>query len=75
MEVENKVKTIMINLFNETITDDFDKFSTGKWDSFMHLDLIVAIEEEFNISFTPDEIGSIGSFKDIVSILKGKYEK
>lgn len=70
--MEEKIKKIMNEIFKEEITDDFSKFTTDKWDSFAHLDLIVKIEQEFNISFTPDEIGNITSYKDLVKIINEK---
>ena len=70
--MEEKIKKIMNEIFKEEITDDFSKFTTDKWDSFAHLDLIVKIEQEFNISFTPDEIGSITSYRDLVKIINEK---
>ena len=70
--MEEKIKKIMNKIFKEEITDDFSKFTTDKWDSFAHLDLIVKIEQEFNISFTPDEIGNITSYKDLVKIINEK---
>ncbi len=72
LNLEERVKKIFEKLFGVEISEDFSKDSTDKWDSFMHLDLIVAIEEEFNISFTPNEIGKIFSFSDVVDILKSK---
>ena len=62
----------MNEIFKEEITEDFSKFTTDKWDSFMQLDLIVRIEQEFNISFTPDEIGEISSYKDLVKVVNEK---
>ena len=70
--MESKIKKIMSEIFNEEITEDFSKFTTDKWDSFMQLDLIVRIEQEFNISFTPDEIGEISSYKDLVKVVNEK---
>lgn len=70
--MENKVKKIMMELFKVNISDDFSKTSTDKWDSFTHLDLMVKLENEFNISFTPEEIGKIESYKDIVEIINEK---
>ena len=68
----SKIKKIMSEIFMEEITEDFSKFTTDKWDSFMQLDLIVRIEQEFNISFTPDEIGEISSYKDLVKVVNEK---
>lgn len=70
--MDNKIKSIMQQIFDMEITDDFSRNDTDKWDSFTHLDLIVKIEQEFNISFTPEEIGSIESYHDIRKILNGK---
>lgn len=72
MNIEGKIKQVMNELFNEEITDDFSKFSTEKWDSFLHLDLVVKLEELFNLSFTPDEIGKMESYKEIVNIINEK---
>ena len=72
MNIEQKIKQIMQELFNENITDDFSKFSTEKWDSFLHLELVVKLEELFNLSFTPDEIGKMESYKEIVNIINEK---
>lgn len=70
--MENKIKKIMEDIFKVTISDGFSKASTDKWDSFTHLDLMVKLENEFNISFTPDEIGKIESYMDIVEIINEK---
>ena len=70
--MESKIKKIMSEIFKEEITEDFSKFTTDKWDSFMQLDLIVRIEQEFNISFTPDEISEISSYKDLIKVVNEK---
>ena len=70
--MEDKIKEVLAEIFGEKISDDFSKESTDKWDSLTHLDLIVKLEEEFGVSFTPDEIGSIESYQDIKKILNDK---
>jgi acyl carrier protein len=44
--------------------------STPGWDSMGHIRLIFAIETEFNIKFTTEEIVSFKTFDDGISILK-----
>ena len=70
--MKDKVKEIMINLFelDNSTNDDISQSNTDKWDSLNHLNLIVEIEDEFNISFTPEEIASMLSLDDIVKKLK-----
>ncbi len=70
-----EIKHIMEETLEENITDDFNKFKSENWDSFMHLDLVVKLEEKFEISFSPEEIGSMDSFNDIVGIVEHKLGK
>jgi len=42
------------------------------WDSFGHINLIVQVEEEFDLSFTNDEIGAIQSVGDLHKLLSSK---
>lgn len=71
-EVREKIRHAMHEVFKEEIADDFDKYKNSRWDSFAHLDLMVALEKEFAVSFTPEEIGSIFSFEDVVNVVSGK---
>ena len=64
--MEEKVKEIFEKEFKVEIDENFDKFSTDKWDSFAHLNLMVALEKEFNVEFTPSEMGRISSFLDVI---------
>ena len=70
--MEEKVKQIFEKEFKMEIDENFDKISTDKWDSFTHLDLMVALEKEFNVEFTPSEMGSISSYLDVIKVLKEK---
>lgn len=40
-----------------------------KWDSMNHLNLVLEIESEFDVSFTPEQIASIKSASDILILL------
>lgn len=42
------------------------------WDSFRHLALIVAIEAEFDVSFTTRELGAFASVGDVIDLLARK---
>jgi acyl carrier protein len=42
------------------------------WDSFMHVNLIVAIEEAFGVAFSTREIGSFTCVGDVVDLLDAK---
>ena len=42
------------------------------WDSIAHIRLIVAIEQAFNVQFDSDEINSLESVQDLVSLVEKK---
>ena len=48
------------------------KKDLSQWDSMSHLNLIVDIENEFNISFSNEEMVTIFDFKSLLKIIKNK---
>ena len=42
------------------------------WDSMGQLNLVAELEEAFDVSLEPEEIGTMKCFEDIVRILKSK---
>ena len=42
---------------------------TTKWDSIRHLDLVMALEEAFGVSFSSEELGALTSYRAIVEAL------
>ena len=76
--MENRIKRIMsdvlsidINEINETSSPE----TIEKWDSLKHMNLVVALEEEFNLEFKDDEIAEIISYSLILYIIKDKLNK
>ena len=54
----------------ETILENVSQDNLEGWDSLKHLDLVVALEEEFEITIPVEEVGNLISFKLIVVIIK-----
>ena len=71
--MEDRVLEIMKDVFE---TKDIDKNCSQKncekWDSLAHLNLIVELESEFNVSFEPEEIGVMTDFKAVCDVLNKK---
>lgn len=42
------------------------------WDSLQHLNLVLALEQEFGLQFTPEEIEQLASVELIVDLLEEK---
>ncbi|MGB7439934.1 MAG: acyl carrier protein [Coleofasciculaceae cyanobacterium] len=71
--VEEKIRETIAEILEveeDSITDDFSPESTDTWDSLNNLKMITALEENFSISLTMEEISSMvnfGKIKDVVS--------
>lgn len=50
----------------ETRADDLEN-----WDSLGQMNLMLALEEEFGVSFTPEQITGLLTVPDIVAVLDG----
>ncbi len=48
---------------SDQINDDSSPDNLPAWDSVAHLNLVMAIEETFGLSFTPEETMDLTSFK------------
>ena len=71
--MEEKILEILKEILDLEIVDNTCSQSTcSAWDSMGQLNLVVELEDAFNISLEPDEISSMKSVDDIISILKSK---
>ena len=71
----NKVKNIIKTVFNlslDEISDEASPDTVDTWDSLSHMNLITALEEEFNVEFEPDEILDMMNYKLILNVLSSK---
>ena len=73
--MDPKILSIFQEVFNNPgleITDETTAADVEEWDSFNHLSLIMAIEDEFSVSFTTKEIGQAACVGDLVQVLQTK---
>ncbi len=74
-EIQLKIKQIMAVIFDtteENISDDAEPLKIDNWDSLNHLQLIVALEQEFNIKFSDDELTELLNLALITTIIQSK---
>jgi len=73
--MKEKIKEIMAAVFEMNavdIKDSDDSTTIPNWDSLNQMNLIVALEEEFDVRFEDDEIVELTSFESIENYLKSK---
>ncbi len=71
--MEKKLKQIMSQVFEvpiEEITENTSPDTVEKWDSLQHMNLILALEETFNVTFSSEEITEMLNYKLIVMTLR-----
>lgn len=74
-EVEERIRDIfrvVFDLEEGAVTSELSQTSLSEWDSLQHLNLVVAIEEEFGIEFNEQEIMKSDSFGLILQVVRDK---
>jgi acyl carrier protein len=66
----DKIIEIISEVLETTIDTTTSQINCEKWDSLHHLQIIVALEEAFDLSFEPEEIAEMKSIVAIESMVK-----
>lgn len=54
------------------INPDFTAQDIEGWDSFRHIEILLATEDRFNIKFSAAEIEKLDSVNDLINLIKIK---
>jgi acyl carrier protein len=69
---EQKLKdtlAVVLGVPSDQIGDETSTDTVANWDSLNHLNLVLAIEEQFNVSFTEEQSFEILSYPLLKSVL------
>lgn len=71
--MKEKVLEILKETFElEHVDENCSQENCPEWDSMGQLNLVAELEDTFDVSLEPEEIGEMKCFEDIVEILKKK---
>ena len=76
-KLEKKLKELVSTVFEikiDEIDDSTSPDTVEKWDSLQQLNLAMAIENEFKITLSPNDITEMLSYKLIKQILLEKFK-
>ena len=76
--MEDKIKQTMAAVFSIDVSEISDNASPEiieNWDSLRHMNLLVALEEEFKIEFTDNEIVAVINFLSLKTIINDKISQ
>jgi acyl carrier protein len=71
-KIADRIKNVMSSVFEIPIEEINNKSTTDtieSWDSLKHMNLVIALEKEFNVQFTDDNIIQLVNMKLIMEVL------
>ena len=71
----DRVRSIFSDVFQVPLEDvraDSSPDTIPNWDSLQHLNLVLALEQEFNVQFSPEEIEQLLSVELVAALLEEK---
>ncbi|MFH0909114.1 MAG: acyl carrier protein [bacterium] len=77
MTTMEKVTQVFREVFNDStlvLRKETNSSNIAGWDSFQHINLIVGLEESFQVSFTTQEIGALTCVGDLLDLLEQKTQ-
>ena len=64
--MKDRIKEVLKKVFElDEVHDNISQTTCAKWDSLNHLNLIVELEDEFNVTFEAEDIAEMKSL-DII---------
>lgn len=73
IEPSQIIKVIQQTIGNDVVINiNSNKTNTKKWDSLTHLNLIIELENAFDLSFTMEEMEKMISVNTIIEIINNK---
>lgn len=74
--MEQKILNVLKDTFElENVDTSCSQETCDAWDSMGQLNLVAELEDAFDISLEPEEIGTMKSYNDILRILKSKVKE
>jgi len=74
-ELRGRLNRIFREVFDDEsiqITDEMTAEDIEEWDSLNHINLIVAVERNFNVKFTTKEINRLANVGEFIALIGSK---
>ena len=67
-----QVLSSILNVGRESLSPQSSRDSLEEWDSIKHMYVVLALEEEFSVEFSDDEIANLVSVSDLMRAMSRK---
>lgn len=74
-ELREQLNTIFQDVFNDDSIQIFDAMTThdvAEWDSLNHINLMVAVENRFEVKFTVKEVSKLANVGELIHLIQTK---
>jgi acyl carrier protein len=71
--VQENVMQIFSTMLGAAVDMGTNRTNMPAWNSLKHMEIMFAIEEQFDIQFSELELSELDSLSEIVDALSGKY--
>ena len=73
-ELRQQLLELLAEVLEVPLSQDSNpqRHSLDSWDSLKHMELILSLEETYNIRFTSDEVAGVESLDDLVRVIEVK---
>jgi acyl carrier protein len=68
--MKERIKKVVSQVLKIDVDDNTSQDTCASWDSLRHLNLIIELEMEFDVSLEPEEIAQMKSIDEIERIIK-----
>lgn len=75
MGILDRLTPVFRDVFGDpslVVTPALNTSQVPNWDSLNHINLVLAIEEEFGLQFTTEELVRIANVEDLVGVIQAK---
>lgn len=75
-DAETRLKTVFAEVFGiseNSISPETSPENLDEWDSFGHMRLVMAIEKEFELSLSMEQISGLDSFASLEQTVLGEH--
>lgn len=77
MDILERLQNVFTDIFDDEsiiVNEALNAEDIDDWDSLTHISLIEAVENEFGIMFSIDELAKTKNVGDMVAIIKSKID-
>lgn len=78
MQLDEKIREIVAEVLNvpsDSLGAETDRSEIPEWDSLQHLNLAVALEQEFEVDLGPDDFEEMNSLSSVQRLVERKLSQ